>query len=123
MKICASISREDHSPLLTTKRVSWKTIVRELLWFLSGETNIRPLLEQGVTIWTDWPLARYRRDTGDEIGQAEFEARIVADEILRGDGATSGPSMAASGGAGRAIGSTATGSIGATSRASTRSPG
>jgi thymidylate synthase len=67
-------------PLLTTKRVSWKTIVRELLWFLSGETNIRPLLQQGVTIWTDWPLARYRRETGDDIDQAAFEARIVADE-------------------------------------------
>src|ERR1700754_1866540 len=49
-------------PLLTTKRVSWKTIVRELLWFLTGETNIRPLLQQGVTIWSDWPLAKYRRE-------------------------------------------------------------
>src|SRR5689334_6058897 len=67
-------------PLLTTKRVSWKTIVRELLWFLSGETNIRPLLREGVTIWTDWPRARYRREPGDDIGQAAFEARILADE-------------------------------------------
>src|SRR6478735_8559901 len=69
-------------PLLTTKRVSWKTIVRELLWFLDGGTNIRPLLQQGVTIWTDWPLARYRRETGEAIGPAEFEARIVADEAF-----------------------------------------
>jgi thymidylate synthase len=69
-------------PLLTTKRVSWKTIVRELLWFLDGGTNIRPLLQQGVTIWSDWPLARYRRDTGEAIDQFEFEARIVADEAF-----------------------------------------
>lgn len=69
-------------PLLTTKRVSWKTIVRELLWFLGGETNIRPLLQDGVTIWTDWPLARYRRETGEAVTQAAFEARIVADEAF-----------------------------------------
>src|ERR1700742_2401399 len=62
-------------PLLTTKRVSWKTIVRELLWFLTGETNIRPLLQQGVTIWSDWPLAKYRRETGEDIAQGDFEAR------------------------------------------------
>ena len=66
-------------PLLTTKRVYWKTAVRELLWFLTGNTNIRPLLEQGVRIWTDWPLDRYRRETGDHIDAAAFEARIVAD--------------------------------------------
>src|SRR3954447_4505637 len=69
-------------PLLTTKRVSWKTIVRELLWFLDGDTNIRPLLQQGVTIWSDWPLARFREETGQEIDQSAFEARIVADEAF-----------------------------------------
>lgn len=65
-------------PLLTTKRVFWKTATRELLWFLTGETNIRPLCEQGVEIWTDWPLDRYRRATGEGIGRAAFSARIVA---------------------------------------------
>jgi thymidylate synthase len=67
-------------PLLTTKRVFWKTATREMLWFLTGETNIRPLCTQGVEIWTDWPLDRYRRETGEEIGRAEFSKRIVADE-------------------------------------------
>ncbi len=66
-------------PLLTTKRVYWKAAARELLWFLTGETNIRPLCAQGVEIWTDWPLARYRRETGDDIARADFSARIVAD--------------------------------------------
>ncbi len=66
-------------PLLTTKRVYWKTAARELLWFLTGETNIRPLLENGVKIWTDWPLDRYRRETGDAMTQGDFEARIVDD--------------------------------------------
>lgn len=66
-------------PLLTTKRVYWKTATREFLWFLTGETNIRPLCAQGVEIWTDWPLDRYRRETGEEISRADFSARIVAD--------------------------------------------
>lgn len=67
------------TPILTTKRVYWKTAVKEMLWFLTGGTNIRALLQQNVRIWSDWPLARYRRETGESIGQAQFEARIVAD--------------------------------------------
>lgn len=66
-------------PIFTTKRVFWKTALREMLWFLSGGTNIRPLLKEGVTIWSDWPLKKYREETGDEIGQEDFEARIVKD--------------------------------------------
>ncbi|MDE8653227.1 thymidylate synthase [Novosphingobium album (ex Liu et al. 2023)] len=66
-------------PLLTTKRVYWKTATRELLWFLTGETNIRPLCAQGVEIWTDWPLDRYRRETGEAIDRAAFSRRIVED--------------------------------------------
>ncbi|KQM65936.1 thymidylate synthase [Sphingomonas sp. Leaf17] len=66
-------------PILTTKRVYWKTAVREMLWFLTGGTNIRDLLVNGVTIWSDWPLAHYRKTTGETITQAAFEARIVAD--------------------------------------------
>jgi thymidylate synthase len=67
----------DAVPLLTTKRVYWKTAAREMLWFLTGNTNIRPLLQQKVRIWTDWPLDRYRRETGSEITQDDFEAKIV----------------------------------------------
>ena len=66
-------------PLLTTKRVYWKTASREFLWFLTGNTNIRALCAQGVEIWTDWPLARYRAETGKEISREDFSARIVAD--------------------------------------------
>jgi thymidylate synthase len=66
-------------PLLTTKRIFWKSAVKELIWFLSGDTNIRPLVEQGVHIWTDWPLDRYCRETGGTIDRDAFEARIVED--------------------------------------------
>ncbi|MDP4539414.1 thymidylate synthase [Qipengyuania sp. DY56-A-20] len=67
-------------PLVTTKRVYWKTATRELLWFLTGETNIRPLVLQGVKIWNDWPHARYVKETGDEIALEEFVRRIAEDE-------------------------------------------
>lgn len=66
-------------PLLTTKRVYWKTATRELLWFLTGDTNIRPLVLQGVGIWNEWPHAKYVRETGDAIALADFVQRIADD--------------------------------------------
>lgn len=66
-------------PLITSKRVYWKTATRELLWFLTGETNIRPLVQQGVGIWNEWPHAKYVRETGDDIALDAFVERIRDD--------------------------------------------
>lgn len=69
-------------PVFTTKKVFWKTAVKEMLWFLTGQTNIESLLRANVKIWTDWPLAKYRKATGDQISQDDFEQRILDDRVF-----------------------------------------
>ncbi len=59
-------------PLLTTKKVHLKSILHELLWFISGDTNIKYLVDHNVKIWNDWPFetfkksADYRNETMDD---------------------------------------------------------
>lgn len=51
----------DGFPLLTTKKVFYRGITEELLWFLKGETNIRPLALKKVGIWNEWPYEKYKK--------------------------------------------------------------
>ena len=45
---------QDSFPLLTTKKIHFKSVAYELLWFLKGETNIKYLKDNGVSIWDEW---------------------------------------------------------------------
>ena len=64
-------------PLITTKEVYFKGILRELLWFISGNTNIRPLNLAGVRIWNEWPYEKFK-ESSDYNGESlkEFVEKI-----------------------------------------------
>ncbi len=70
-------------PLLTTKKVNFKAVALELLWFLSGSTNIQPLVKENVRIWNEWPYERYKLSP-DYQGEtlAEYVERIKIDDVF-----------------------------------------
>lgn len=63
-------------PLLTTKKVYWKGVLHELYWFLSGQTNIKYLVDNDVHIWDDYPYKIYCERHGAEMTKDDFIARI-----------------------------------------------
>jgi thymidylate synthase len=77
----------DNFPLLTTKRVYWKGVVHELLWFLSGSTNAHALNKHGVHIWDEWadedgrlgPVygAQWRQWEGSKIDYHDQIAEVI----------------------------------------------
>lgn len=68
----------DGLPLLTTKRMFIKGIVHELLWFIAGNTNIKYLVDNGISLWTDWPLKNYnsKNHRDDQMTKEWFENAI-----------------------------------------------
>jgi len=64
-------------PLLTTKKVHWPAIVHELLWFISGDTNIKYLVDNNVRIWNEWAYKKYKDTCISKIPDNELESLSV----------------------------------------------
>ena len=79
-------------PLLTTKKVFYRGIFEELLWFLSGNTNIKPLVDKKVNIWNEWPYDKYSKSP-DFKGETleEFIEKIRDDQEFAGKYGDLGP--------------------------------
>lgn len=70
----------NHFPLLTTKKVPFKSIAHELLWFIKGETNIKYLVDNKVGIWNEWPFKSYLLQNNipvPETGSDEWNTKIA----------------------------------------------
>jgi thymidylate synthase len=67
-------------PLLTTKKVFWKGILHELLWFISGSSNIKYLVDNNVHIWDEWAFKRYKEAGGGNLSQQDFIEKLKIDE-------------------------------------------
>ncbi len=61
-------------PLLTTKKVPFRLIVSELLWFIAGDTRLRTLIEADNHIWDEWPYKGYLLQTGQTVPDPKSEA-------------------------------------------------
>jgi thymidylate synthase len=82
-------------PLLTTKKMAFKTMVTELLWFLKGDTNIKFLVENGCHIWTGDAIKNYERHSGKihphRPKQEYFEDLILNDDKFAREWGELGP--------------------------------
>lgn len=74
---------EEGFPLLTTKRVSFKLIASELIWFMRGDTNIRYLLQHNNNIWNEWAFKRWA-ESGEYSGpdMTDFGLRSQQDRAF-----------------------------------------
>src|SRR3989344_4311416 len=68
-------------PLLTTKKVYWNGVLQELYWFMSGQTNIKYLVDNNVHIWDDYPYKIYKvkNDGKKLLSKEEFVEKIKTD--------------------------------------------
>lgn len=71
-------------PLLTTKKVYWKGIIHELYWFISGQNNIKYLVDNNVHIWDDYPYKIYKKlveaKKAPDLTKEEFIEKIATNK-------------------------------------------
>jgi len=73
-------SLKEGFPLLTTKKIYYKALIYELLWFIKGDTNIKYLVENKVRIWNEWPFKKFKKsDYYNNETIDEFIEKIVND--------------------------------------------
>ncbi|CAM11419.1 Thymidylate synthase [Candidatus Phytoplasma australiense] len=83
---------QDGFPLLTTKKMYFKAIIHELLWFLKGDTNISYLVKNNVNIWNDWPYQKYQKSPHfKNETMEEFIQKIKKDKAFAGLHGNLGP--------------------------------
>ena len=68
--------------MLTTKKVYWNGVLQELYWFLSGQSNIKYLVDNNVHIWDDYPYKIYNEKHKDEFTKEQFIEKIKNDAIF-----------------------------------------
>ena len=70
-------------PLLTTKRVYWKGVLHELYWFMSGQTNIKYLVDNNVHIWDDYPYKIYNWKREGNVKLPELTKEAFVEKIAK----------------------------------------
>ena len=91
----------DGFPAVTTKKLYFRSVVHELLWFLQGTGNIEYLAQNGVHIWDEWPYKHYLEETGQEVpdssseqwrsGIKEFIGKVATDHAFAEEWGDLGP--------------------------------
>src|SRR3989338_6731058 len=69
-------------PLLTTKKVYWKGVTHELYWFMSGQSNIKYLVDNNVHIWDDYPYKIYLKSQNSNLKTTSQSSKLTKGEFI-----------------------------------------